>query len=128
MISSKKYLERAKALLDSGSYTDGCTTPFKNYIHRYLKKAFLFCAAHDYGSLGLIEGVRGGWHNNLHTLIAHWSQANPLYWIWGTIVALVTLPWVVFRRDLNQKWMPFIPFHVVLLFCLTVPILIKYSG
>jgi hypothetical protein len=120
MISTENYLEQTQSLLDNGEYTDGCTSPFKNYIHKWLDKSKLLCAAHDFGSLGKIIGVKAGWRNNLQTLLAHFAQSNPIYWIWGLIVALATLPWVVFRRDLNQTWMPFIPFHSALLLIIVV--------
>ena len=103
MISVKNYLAQAKKLLDSGAYTDGCTTPFKTYIHRWLKKSRLLCAAHDYGGLGFIEGVAPGWQNNWYTWLAHLSQPNPIYWLWGTIVAVWTLPWVVWRHNLGIR-------------------------
>lgn len=114
MISIKYYLSQAQQLIDSGKYTDGCTTPFKNYIHRWLKKSFLLCAAHDFGSLGYIEGVRPGWNNNWITWLAHMANWNPIYWVWGTIVVLITLPWVIWRRNLNKTSIPFIMFHIII--------------
>lgn len=100
----KDYLAQAKALLASGEYTDGCTTPFKTYIHRWLKKSYLLCAAHDFGGKGLIKGVAAGWENNLMVWLAHMANANPVYWVWGTIVAVWTLPWVVWRHNFGIKF------------------------
>ena len=105
------YLFETQALLRSGGFTDGCSTPFKNYIHMWLSHSHDLCAAHDYGGLGLITVARPGWHNNLLTWLAHMSQAAPVYWVWGTIVALVTLPWVVWRRNFNIKLIPLPVFY-----------------
>ncbi len=109
------YVSEARILLRAKHYTDGCTTPFKNYIHAWLSHSRELCAAHDFGSLGLITDVRPGWHNNLITWLAHMSQAAPVYWVWGTIVALVTLPWVVWRRNFGITVLPFMVFHGMLL-------------
>ncbi len=114
------YLEQAHLLLLEGRYTDGCSTPFKNYIHAWLKHSHDLCAAHDYGSLGFITIARPGWHNNWLTWLAHMSQSNPVYWIWGTIVALATLPWVVWRRNLGIKALPFLVFHAMLLLIILI--------
>lgn len=111
MITTKDYLERTQELLDAKWYTDGCTSPFKTYIHRWLKKSHLLCAAHDYGNLKYISGVRPGLHNQLHTLIAHFSQPNPIYWLWGIVVSIATLPWIVWRRDLGITFFPMGAFH-----------------
>ncbi|MCH9712740.1 MAG: hypothetical protein K0U20_08970 [Proteobacteria bacterium] len=111
----RSYLRETQNLLTAGKYTDGCSTPFKTYIHRWLSHSHDLCAAHDYGSLGLITVARPGWHNNLITWFAHMSQTAPVYWVWGTIVALVTLPWVVWRRNLCIKLIPAIPFHIFLI-------------
>ena len=119
------YLLNVDVLLRIGQYTDGCTTPFKNYIHAWLSKSHLLCAAHDFGSLGFISGVRPGWHNNLITLFAHMTQRNPVYWVWGTIVTLITLPWVVWRRNWGIKT-PFLLFHfVIYLLPIMIYILVK---
>jgi hypothetical protein len=121
------YLLKTKELLKAKKYTDGCTTPFKTYIHRWLTCARLLCAAHDFGSLGLITGVRPGWHNNWMTWKAHLSQSNPVYWIWGTVVALVTLPWVFWRRNLGIAILDMAGFHVILLAGITLTLLIIYQ-
>ncbi len=120
-----RYLFEANNLLRARNYTDGCSTPFKTYIHRWLSKSYNLCAAHDYGAMGLITVARPGLHNNLVAWLAHMSQRNPVYWLWGTVLSLVTLPWAVFRRDLNQKWLPLIPFYVALLMIIIVVILIN---
>ena len=109
-----QYLFEANFLLRAKNYTDGCSTPFKNYIHRWLSHSHDLCAAHDYGSLGLITVARPGWHNNLITWFAHMSQRNPVYWVWGTIVALVTLPWVVWRRNLGVELISMGSFYSIL--------------
>ena len=122
------YLSQANILLRSGRYTDGCTTPFKTYIHRWLSHSRDLCAAHDYGSLGFIDDVNPGIHNNLITWFAHMSQAAPVYWVWGTIVALVTLPWVVWRRNLNMTMFSFMGFHLILILGGTFFTLYYYFG
>ncbi len=125
----QKYLSQTSKLLASGRYTDGCSTPFKTQIHKYLKYSRDLCAAHDYGSLGYINGTQPGYHNNFITWLAHMSMSNPAYWIWGTIVATTTLPWVVFRRNLNQTWMPFLPFHAFLILVSAITtLMIKFPG
>lgn len=128
MISTQTYLRRTEILLKHGQYTDGCSTPFKTFIHRWLKKSRMLCAAHDFGSLGLIQGVQPGWQNNVQTLIAHWSQGNPVYWVWGTIVAVATLPWVVWRRNFNIDLIPIVPFHIFMLLFGTFFTLYKFYG
>jgi len=129
MINSKEYLEKAQSLLDSNEFTDGCSVPLiRDWIHEKLKKSKLLCAAHDYGNLGKIPGVRAGWHNNLHTFFAHWS-INIGYGAWGTIVSLATLPWSVWRRNLGITFMPIMPFHGALLLILAIAFLvIKFQG
>lgn len=99
-ITAKKYLEVAQRLMDAGIQTDGCTSPFKTYIHRWLNKARLICAAHDYGGRNMIVGVRPGWHNNVHFLKANWHCGN---YVWGVISFLATLPYAVVYYDLNIK-------------------------
>ena len=123
-----EYLLKAQELLDAGQGTDGCTTPLKTFIHRWLSKSRLLCAAHDFGGLDLIVNTKPGWHNNLITWLAHISQTNPVYWIWGTIVALFTLPWVVWRRNLGIKSLKILGFHVILLTLVLVSILIYTEG
>jgi len=102
MITVKNYLSQAQALLDSNEYTDGCS--LTQFMHKILSKAKILCAAHDYGGLGKIDGVRAGWHNNLHNLLAHFSQSNPFYWLWGIVVFIFTMPWVVWKRDLKMSF------------------------
>lgn len=114
-MKARDYLNLAKGLT-AVVPSDGCTTPFKTYIHRWLEQSRLLCAAHDYGALGYIDGVRPGIHNNWMTLKAHWYMSNPVYWIWGTVVSVVTLPWAIWRRNLKITFLPLIPFHVILLF------------
>lgn len=127
MISVTNYLMQTRALIKAGRHTDGCTTPFKTHIHRWLSESHLLCAAHDYGSLGYITGVRSGWHNNLHTLRAHCTQSNPIYWVWGVIVSLITLPWVVWRRNWGFQFLDMTAFYIVLMLMLVIPLLIKYQ-
>lgn len=122
------YLYETKRLLLSDHFTDGCTTPFKTYIHRWLSHSHELCAAHDYGSLGYIDGVNPGIHNNLITWFAHMSRPAPVYWVWGTIVALVTLPWVVWRRNLGITVFPFMAFHGIILLFGTFFTLYHYYG
>ena len=119
------YLKQTNALLDVDQYTDGCTSPFKTYIHRYLKRAHELCAAHDFGSLGYLTVVRPGWHNNLITWYAHMIESNPVYWLWGTIVAVVTLPWVVWRRNWGIKWADMGGFYMILFALIALYYLIK---
>lgn len=126
-ISVSLYLEQARSLMQRGEYTDGCSTPFKTYIHRWLNQSMLLCAAHDYGNLGLIPGVNPGIHNNWMTLLAHLSQPNPIYWLWGIIVAVATLPWSIWRRNLGIKFIPAIPFHAFLLLAGVVAYLMYIS-
>lgn len=121
------YLSQTRMLLDSNQYTDGCTIPFKTYIHNWLSKSYLLCAAHDFGSLGYITGVRAGWHNNIITWLTHMSETNPIYWVWGTVVALFTLPWVIWRRNLNIKFMDMGGFYIVLFIIVAIYFLIKYQ-
>ena len=122
------YLYETNELLKAGRYTDGCSTPFKNYIHMWLKYSHDLCAAHDYGSLGYLVEVNPGIHNNLITWFAHMSQRNPVYWAWGTVVALVTLPWVVWRRNLGIEILPIAAFYGVLLLGGTFFTLYYYHG
>ena len=122
------YISEARTLYDLGQFTDGCTTPFKSFIHRYLSRSHVLCAAHDYGGLGLLTTARAGWHNNLITWLAHMSQNAPIYWVWGTIVALFTLPWVVWRRNWGIKWWDMVGFYVVLFALTATYILIKYQA
>ena len=124
----RRYLFEANNLLRARNYTDGCSTPFKTYIHRWLSHSHDLCAAHDYGSLGLITVARPGIHNNFITWLAHMSQAAPVYWVWGTIVALVTLPWVVWRRNFGITVLPFMVFHGMLLLFGTFFTLYHYFG
>ena len=121
------YLAQARQLLRDKRHTDGCTTPFKTYIHRWLRKSHGLCAAHDYGSLGFISGVRPGWHNNWVTWLAHMDEGNPVYWAWGTIVATVTLPWVVWRRNLGMTVLPFMVFHGMLVLGILVATAVIWS-
>lgn len=108
------YLLHTELLLNKGRYTDGCSTPFKTQIHRYLKWSHLLCAGHDYGNLGyLTEIVKPGIRNNWLCWLAHLSRANPLYWLWGTIAMIVTLPWVVWRRDLGIKEFGLVHFYIM---------------
>ena len=99
----KDYLMQTEKLFNEGQPTDGCTLVFDlgRVIHKIFKKSKLLCAAHDFGGLGLITGVKAGWNNNWHTWLAHFYAApfNPIYWIWGTIVSLWTLPWVVYKHN-----------------------------
>ncbi|MDH5612229.1 MAG: hypothetical protein OEY66_07215 [Gammaproteobacteria bacterium] len=127
MISTTNYLSQTQSLLDLDEYTDGCTTPFKTFIHRWLKKSRVLCAAHDFGGRGLIKGVRPGWHNNLHTLIAHWSQPAPIYWVWGSVVAFFTLFWAVWHHDWGINFFDLVGFHVFLLMIIAVCLLVKYK-
>lgn len=127
MITIADYLEQAQTHVDVGQYTDGCTTPFKNYIHKWLEKSHLLCAAHDFGSLGLIDGVRPGWHNNWVTWLAHMTQSNPIYWAWGTIIAIATLPWVVWRRNFGFQFLDMTGFYVIMLILIALPVLIYYQ-
>lgn len=120
----RQYLFEANNLLRARNYTDGCSTPFKTYIHRWLSHSHNLCAAHDYGNLGKITVARPGWHNNLITWLAHMSQAAPIYWVWGTIVSVVTLPWSVWRRNLGITFIPFILFHIILIIITAVLCLI----
>ena len=123
-----RYLDQTEALLSVDQYTDGCSSPFKTYIHRYLTYSHTLCAAHDFGSLGYIDGARPGWHNNLITWLAHMSQRNPVYWVWGTIVALFTLPWVVWRRNFGIKAVDYVGFYVILIALSALYFLIKYKA
>lgn len=125
-ITVKQYLDKTAELLSKGQRTDGCTSPFKTYIHRWLSHARVLCAAHDFGGEGLIPGVRPGWHNNWITWLTHISQPNPVYWIWGTVVAVVTLPWVIWRRNWGIKFMDIAAFYIVLIIIIILPILIHY--
>lgn len=44
------------------------------------------------------------------------SRGNPIYWVWGTIVALVTLPWVVWRRNFGIAFPPTpVGFYIVII-------------
>ena len=126
-MNTETYLKQAQSLLDSGQRTDGCTMPFKTYVHRWLAKSKLFCAAHDFGSLGLIAGVSPGWHNNWMTFLAHISQPNPVYWVFGLLVSVVTLPWVVWRRNFGITILDITAFHVILLILIALPFLIYYQ-
>jgi len=93
------YMSQIDALIETVK-SDGCTAPLKTYIHRWLKHSRKLCAAHDYGGLGLIDGARPGWHNNWLTWLAHMSMINPIYWVWGTIVSVWTLGWVMTKYNL----------------------------
>lgn len=120
MISAKKYLEAAKALIKQGEPTDGCTLPFKEYIHRWFKKSKLICAAHDFGSRGLIEGVRPGWHNNMHFIKANWHCGH---YVWGVISFIATLPYAIVYYNLKIK-VPMAVFYSFLTFASGVGYLI----
>lgn len=122
----KDYIAQTRWLLYDEKYTDGCTTPFKTYIHRWLNSSRLLCSAHDFGSLGYIKGVNPGIHNNFVTWLAHMYERAPVYWIWGTVVAIVTLPWVVWRRNLGIESVPFIAFHIAIVLAGSIFIAVRY--
>jgi hypothetical protein len=108
----KEYLKQTQSLIDRQFYSDGCTVPLlKKYVHSWLDRSRLLCSAHDYGNLGYIDGVKPGINNQWLTLLAHLSQKNPIYWVWGVIVTIATLPWIVWRRNLGIKFMSITVFH-----------------
>ncbi len=104
MITIKSYLEQTQSLLDKGEYTDGCS--MSQFMEKVLSKAKLLCAAHDFGNLSLIDGVRPGLMNQFYSLAAHFMNTNPAYWLWGLIVFTFTLPWIVWRRELGIEIVP----------------------
>ncbi len=128
----KEFLRQAKALLDMGTYTDGCTLIFglQVIIHKVLPKSKLLCAAHDFGGEGLIDGVKAGWQNNWYTWLAHFYYApfNPVYWVWGTIVSVWTLPWVVWYHNWNIRVIEnSIGFSVIQFMLIAIYFLVKYK-
>jgi len=104
MISVRNYLEQAQALMDNGEYTDGCS--LSQFMHKLLDRARLLCAAHDYGNLGKINGIRPGLVNQFYSLAAHLLNMNPVYWLWGTVVFTFTMPWIIWRREFGVKFIP----------------------
>jgi len=99
MISIKNYLEQTQDLLDKNEYTDGCS--LSQFMHKVLSKAKLLCAAHDFGNLGKVDGIRPGLMNQFYSLAAHMLNLNPFYWIWGMVIFVMTMPWIIWRREIK---------------------------
>ena len=129
MISLKDYYSQIKSLMDRGYYVDGCSVPFiKKWIHKYLKKSKFLCTGHDLGNLGYIKGIKPGLDNQFMSLYAHIMQKNPIYWIWGVIIFVFTMPWILWRRELNIRIMNPIDFHVIFLaLCVMASVVIFVS-
>lgn len=112
MISVKKYLDEAQDLVDKGEPTDGCTMPFAGWIHKNINNSKLICAAHDFGSRGLIKGVRPGWHNNVVSFKANRQHGN---YLWSDLMFIATLPYALVRYNLGWE-IGVAPFHSLLAF------------
>jgi len=118
------YLNDTQALIDSGNKSDGCTMPFSSWLHKQVNNSKLICTAHDFGSRGLIEGVKPGWHNNTMFLKANWQHGN---YIWGTLSFTATLPYALVRYNLGWK-IGVVPFHALIVFTLVVGGLYQLSA
>ena len=111
----RTFYNRINYLLSIGTSTDGCTSPFKNYIHKYIKNSKLICQGHDFGGRGLIVGIKPGWDNNVMFLKANWFEGN---FIWGIISFLFTLPYAVVRHNIGIPVNVYL-FHIILILILT---------
>lgn len=63
-MTEEEYLLMGHDLKNAGHYSDGCTL-FNWYTDRFARKAKQACWSHDFGSRGLVAGVKSGKKNDV---------------------------------------------------------------
>jgi hypothetical protein len=99
-VTTLDYLKAAQVLIAGGEESDGCTVLFSSLVHKYLSNSALICAAHDFGSRGIINGVSPGFHNNVLFFRANWGSRH---YIWSVLSFVLTLPYAVIRYNIGLR-------------------------